>query len=77
MVTPAAHGPQRRPLALALATIMKEIGKGGACATDIGKLPIMALTELGENWSQKKTAAAENSPPVSNTHLTLPTNPSE
>ena len=61
MVTPATHGAQRRPLALALATIMKQIGKGGACATDIGKLPIAALTELGEKWSEKKNAAAENS----------------
>lgn len=61
MVKPATHGAQRRPLALVLATIIKQISKGGALAEHIETLPVKEMADLGEKWSEKKNAAAENS----------------
>lgn len=61
MTKPATHGAQRRPLALALAMILSQIGRGGALPADIATLPVAELAKLGSAWSEKKNAAAENS----------------
>ena len=61
MTKPATHGAQRRPLALALAMILTQIGRGGALPADIATLPVAELAKLGSAWSEKKNAAAENS----------------
>ena len=61
MTKPATHGAQRRPLALTLAMVLGQIGRGGADPADIAMLPVAELAALGSAWSEKKNAAAENS----------------
>ena len=58
---PASHGAQRRPLALALTTILRSLARGGGDAASVALLPLDDVVDVASSWSQKGNAAAENS----------------
>ena len=61
MIKPASHGAQRRPLALALTTILRSLARGGGDAASVALLPLDDVVGVASSWSQKGNAAAENS----------------
>ena len=61
MIKPASHGAQRRPLALALTTILRSLARGGGDAASVALLPLDDVVDVASSWSQKGNAAAENS----------------
>ena len=61
MIKPASHGAQRRPLALALTTILRSLARGGGDAASVALLPLDDVVDVASSWSRKGNAAAENS----------------
>ena len=57
MTKPATHGAQRRPLALTLAMVLGQIGRGGADPADIATavLPVAELAAPAPRGPRRKT----------------------